>query len=131
MKIIFIFAILLFALNCDLKPSEKTKLDEFRQIHNQIPVHESFQLIDEQYNIKDNLGVFTRFYTLTASYEEIKNFYRMKLPEHGWTFSNEEIFGFTGRESFLFKKDSYHIAIEYDALKSNANYAISLSWNLY
>jgi hypothetical protein len=114
---------LLFALSLSAcqtnKPADlsQEKIKEIETIWETISVHKSFTRVKEPSLLLDGSPRFSASYTATASYDEVKRFYRDELARNGWQFIRErepkDRGRIRGEREVDFQKNGYEIEIYY------------------
>lgn len=101
----------------------KVKLEEMRQLAFEIPVHPTFNKVDEYGGAKPDQANIGWSYKSTASYDDVRQYYVEKLTANGWNLVSEEKmsdwFSNMGGRKIVFQKRDIILTMQYAGPSSN------------
>lgn len=130
-----LFCVVLCTCQSDGPIRDGSKLRELEQILEAVPVYPGMVEVDRSSSLSVDDVHASREYRSSDTFNDVKRFYREKLPQDGWQFVEDREVKDRGRikrERLLeFRRGKYHIDIKYAGervAELGWTYSVSVGW---
>jgi hypothetical protein len=118
-------------------PKAKHVAEQLQRELSLIQVFPNSTLTHSENSYKDAQALIDQRYSTAATYVDLRKYYDVELPKHGWKFSSERTVTNYGRDlggrMAHYCKGDLSADVQYigEAADGKGDYALALSWGLY